>query len=552
MITSSAENPHFILDEDCRAMRYCFMKKLSMRHDILKISFELKSDKFEYVRTGLFLSTALAEDAVVHPFTTVREKKSGTVAEISATLDLRQISFEGSKWNMCVVLSNIKTGELKSVPIFLNGKQRIFLKFIYNGSFKSADGNIFYPDYTGYQTLIFTYHKCQSYDGMSVIFKEMLALFIYKVSKSYWKKQHVCLVFEKFSAAAQDNGYYFFKHCMDENEETYLNKKIYYIIDKNSPDYTKVSFYGKHVLNFMSVRHMYHLLAADLLVGSDAKYHAYPLKCRHSFFSRYLNKKKSVFLQHGVTAFKQVDAFYGKGKRSGCDLFIVTNHLEEKIVVDNFGYNADEVANTGFARWDVLKDKSHNKRQILVMPTWRTWLDSVSDKAFEESSYFKNYMELLNSTELEEILEKYDLQLYFYLHAKFQNYSDNFSSISDRIHLISFGEYAVNEMLMESRMLITDYSSVCWDMLYQGKPTLFYQFDIDKYEEAHGSYMDMRHELFGDRAENIKQLLPLLEAAVQDNFILKPEYQKQKEQYFPDTDRRHCRLICEAIKERRL
>lgn len=56
-----------------------------------------------------------------------------------------------------------------------------------------------------------------------------------------------------------------------------------------------------------------------------------------------------------------------------------------------------------------------------------------------------------------------------------------FRAVSDRIHLISFGEVAVNEMLMRCRMLITDYSSVCWDVLYQDKPTLFYQFDLDKY-----------------------------------------------------------------------
>lgn len=129
------------------------------------------------------------------------------------------------------------------------------------------------------------------------------------------------------------------------------------------------------------------------------------------------------------------------------------------------------------------------------MPTWRNWLDSVPDKDFEESDYFRHYMGLLNSERLNQILEKYDLEVNFYLHAKFQEYADTFKSISKRIHLISFGEVAVNEMLMRCRMLITDYSSVCWDILYQDKPSLFYQFDIEKYNEAHGSYIDMETEL---------------------------------------------------------
>ena len=184
-----------------------------------------------------------------------------------------------------------------------------------------------------------------------------------------------------------------------------------------------------------------------------------------------------------MTALKRVDAFYGKGMRSGCDLFIVTNTMEEKIILDNFGYEPAEIANTGFARWDVLKDHSQGSHNILIMPTWRNWLDSVSDEAFENSAYFRNYMQLLNSERFSEILEKYDLQIYFYLHAKFQSHLKTFHIASDRINVLSFGDTPVNEMLMKCRMLITDYSSVCWDMLYQNKPTLFYQFDLDQYNE---------------------------------------------------------------------
>ena len=300
----------------------------------------------------------------------------------------------------------------------------------------------------------------------------------------------------------------------------------------------------------MSLRHMCSLLAADLIVSSDSKYHAYATQCRHSIFNRYIKKKKSVFLQHGVTALKRVDAFYGKGMRSGCDLFIVTNTMEEKIILDNFGYEPAEIANTGFARWDVLKDCSQESHNILIMPTWRNWLDSVSDEAFENSDYFRNYMQLLNSERFSEILEKYDLQIYFYLHAKFQSHLKTFRIASNRIHVLSFGDTPVNEMLMKCRMLITDYSSVCWDMLYQNKPTLFYQFDLDQYNEAHGSYIDMHKDLFGDRAETSSELFDLIEKAAEHDFALKPAYARQRSEYFQFKDQQHSRQICKAIKRR--
>lgn len=451
---------------------------------------------------------------------------------------------------MYIILEDPASGELAEIPVHMDTRQRLFHKFLYNGAHHTENGFSFYPFYTGDKTLAFAYRERSPYDGTSLIYKEMFAVLLYHLTHSYWKKQHICLVCEKFSSMAQDNGYYFFKHCMENNEQAYLNKKILYIIDKKSPDYPKVAPYGQNIVSFMSLRHMCCLLAADLIISSDSKYHAYATQCRHSIFNRYIKKKKSVFLQHGVTALKRVDSIYGKGNRSACDLFIVTNTMEEKIILDNFGYEPAEIANTGFARWDVLKDCSQENHNILIMPTWRNWLDSVSDEAFENSAYFRNYMQLLNSERFSEILEKYDLQIYFYLHAKFQSHLKTFHIASDRINVLSFGDTPVNEMLMKCRMLITDYSSVCWDMLYQNKPTLFYQFDLDQYNEAHGSYIDMHKDLFGDRAETSSELFDYIEEAAEHDFALKPAYARQRSEYFQFKDQQHSRQICKAIRRR--
>lgn len=54
----------------------------------------------------------------------------------------------------------------------------------------------------------------------------------------------------------------------------------------------------------------------------------------------------------------------------------------------------------------------------------------------------------------------------------------------------------------------TDYSSVSWDVYYLGKPILFYQFDLDKYNETNGSYIDMEKDLFGERCLTREELLP--------------------------------------------
>lgn len=139
--------------------------------------------------------------------------------------------------------------------------------------------------------------------------------------------------------------------------------------------------------------HMCYILAAELLVSTDARSHIYAQRSRHSIFTRYTKKLPFVFLQNGVTALKRVDFFYGKGKPGSCDLFVVTSEKEKQIVIDNFDYEPDEVINTGFARWDVLKDKSQNSHDILVMPTWRSWLEGASDREFEESLTISGIMQ---------------------------------------------------------------------------------------------------------------------------------------------------------------
>ena len=87
-------------------------------------------------------------------------------------------------------------------------------------------------------------------------------------------------------------------------------------------------------------------------------------------------------------------------------------------------------------------------------------------------------------------------------------------------------------------------------MLYQNKPTLFYQFDLDQYNEAHGSYIDMHKDLFGDRAETSSELFDLIKKAAEHDFALKPAYARQRSEYFQFKDQQHSRQICKAIRRR--
>lgn len=425
-----------------------------------------------------------------------------------------------------------------------------FMSFWRDDTYDMANNEIFYPYMTVADALAFQCREKGEYDGLMFRIKERIAAGVYYLFKSHWQGKKIHLVYEKFCVMAQDNGYYYFKYCMDNDMEEKMDRSIYYVMDKNSPDMDKLAPYKKNVVKFMSIRYIVYLLASKLLISTDTRTHAYAWRKKNSIIFQYMDSKKLVFLQHGVTALKKVDFLYGKGRNGACRLFVVTSDYEREIVKEHFGYKENEIAVTGFARWDVLQDKSEGSNEILLMPTWRNWLEEVGDDIFKESDYYQNYMKLLTSERLKKLLEENDLKMNFYLHPKFRDYIQDFKIDSDRIGLIPFGEEPLNELMMKCRLLITDYSSVCWDVYYQGKPVIFYQFDLDDYYQFHGSYLNMRKDLFGPQIEELDKLFEELEKAVKGGFCLEPQYAELRQSYYKYIDDQNSKRICEAIIEK--
>ena len=527
----------------------CHLRYLTMRKGMLNLHLVTDSHKYGYKPEQVVFRfrSKLQEERCGYNFEIKTVKIKKDLQYLDACLDLKNVDLKSLYWDVVVMFVNPETGERFEAAISMTRAYRLFTSFLYGGSYETGNGFFLYPYNTSSKKLAFQFREEGEYDHLGFRVKELTAFAAYYLLKPYWDSRHIQLVYEKFCMMAQDNGYYFFKYCMDHEEEKRQNNHIYYVITKDAPDRKKLDAYQSHLVDFMSIRHMIYMIAAELLVSTNTRNHLYAMRQRGSILKRYLRKKPLVFLQHGVTALKKVDFFYGKGKSGSCNLFVVTSDFEKKIVEDYFGYAEDEIVNSGFARWDVLEDKSEGLREILIMPTWRAWLENVTLEEFKESDYFHNYMALLNSPRFHCFLEKNDLLANFYLHSKFREFIQDFSVESDRIRLIVFGEEPANELMMRCKMLVTDYSSVCWDVFYLDKPVVFFQFDRDKYMEAHGSYLDMDRELFGDCAQDVDGLLTYMERCADDHFVVRPEYEKMQKSFYKYFDDQNSRRICDAI-----
>src|SRR5699024_11934833 len=73
---------------------------------------------------------------------------------------------------------------------------------------------------------------------------------------------------------------------------------------------------------------------------------------------------------------------------------------------------------------------------------------------------------------LEKIANQKQLIISFYLHRNFQQFTHLFDS--DFVHILAQDDYAVNELLADNQILITDYSSVGLDFALMHKKVLYY------------------------------------------------------------------------------
>ena len=476
--------------------------------------------------------------------------KDGKHIRMCLKLNVAEFPFRRTHWSVRAVYN--AGGETYASKILYTRENIGIFSFLFRkNNYRTSDGNILfeYKARGGYFGL--RYREVSKYDGLRTRWKEALARTIYHFKKNKYAGENAFLIFEKRCEKAQDNGYYLFKYCVENNMEKYLNRKIYYVIEKGASDRKKLEKYSDNVLDFMSIKFMLRLLACRLLISSDARNHAYIWQNQPSLISDVIRKKKHVFLGHGVLAMKRLNAsFMASNMKS--EICTVTSEKEAEIFINDLGYKRHQTEITGYARFDALVDKSEGKREILIMPTHRSWLFGVERKVFVESEYYRRYMDIINSKELIDILEKEDINMSFYLHPSIGEHIDAFTSASDRISIVPYGIRPLDELMMESKLLITDYSSIAWDMYYMGKPVLLYQYDIPEYMETWGSYIDLEKESPGKRVDTYEGVIEAIREYIDKGYTLDDVNEEERLNMFAYTDDNNSKRICDTLKERGL
>ncbi|MEN0129212.1 MAG: CDP-glycerol glycerophosphotransferase family protein [Brevundimonas sp.] len=337
---------------------------------------------------------------------------------------------------------------------------------------------------------------------------------------------------------AQDNGFALFRHV----RTTAPRRRAYYVIDAESPDLAKVAQYG-NVVTMRSRQHIRYTMAASRLVGS---HHAeYLLASRDPRVTRWARGVR-VFLQHGPTANKNVTLNYGRQGTAErpTERWIATSELEKRIVVEDYGYRPHQVSVAGFARFDTLfDDDMEHERTVLVMPTWRDSL--MGEDTFLASDYYANWHGFLQDPALHESLAAAGLTVKLLLHPNMRKYADHFES--GRVQVVRQEDVDVQRLLKTCAVLITDFSSVCWDFSYLHKPVLFFQFDRGMLVKTRAPHIDFDTMLPGPVSTTPATLLADLRATIARGLSMTPEHQANADAFIAYRDRNNCARIEDVV-----
>lgn len=329
----------------------------------------------------------------------------------------------------------------------------------------------------------------------------------YEILKSGKKNDNVWLIGER-TDTAQDNGIQFFKWLQE-----HTTIEAYYVIDSESNDYERIKHLNNVVI-FGSKRHFEVSAIANVLISTHDLDNIIPYKTARNFWG--YEDSVRIFLQHGVLGRKKVE--YNKNYYDlPFHLFNVSSTREKyDIVVNQLGYDPKDVAITGLSRFDNLPLKPERKvKKILIMPTWRDWLNS--DYAFNNSEYMQRYLDLISNNKVGKLLEKYNVEINFYPHYRAQKFFENhLDKVKGRIQYISLGQKTVQELLIEHDILITDYSSVSFDFSYMQKPVIFFHFDVDQFFKK-GILRPVEETFVGAVAYNENEILAKIENIITTN-----------------------------------
>lgn len=390
--------------------------------------------------------------------------------------------------------------------------------------------------------------------------KKRLDMARYRITariRQLFKRKQVWIISDR-DYVANDNGEYLFRYLC-EHKHDYPDIKPYFAISGESEDYNRLKKYGP-VLDIRTRRYKNMYLICDKIISSSANEDAFDAFGKDKNFVKGVYNFRYVFLQHGIIM-NDLSGWLNRVNKN-ISAFITSAKPEyESIRQEHYLYDR-QVKLTGLARYDHLIEVAQaqpKEKLILVMPTWRKYIEGCHDPKtskslytpnFVKSNYYEFYNSLINNPKLLDAMRKYGFKGLLGLHPIHSEQAIDFQK--NDIFDVATGYLDYQQLFSRGSIMLTDYSSTFFDFCYLRKPVVYAQFDRAEfyngqiYEEG---YFDYDRDGFGPVCDTLSSTVEALIHLMENGACLEPMYEQKINSFYAFNDQNNCKRIVEAILE---
>lgn len=356
------------------------------------------------------------------------------------------------------------------------------------------------------------------------------------MSKNIW------IICDKRSVA-DDNGEHFYRYMIHNHK----NIKVYFLLDEDSIDYKRLRNEGFDLISIGTKKFDEVYNNANVLISSH-------LWCDIYRRSKYINKgKKIIFIPHGITL-GDSSRYFNKGIFDLCTSCV--NGEYESYINGKYNYNAnkDSFILTGMPRHDnlIMKSKHYKRGSDRIISFCFTYRKYLNNDNFKLSDYYLKLNHLFNSINMKKLNEKYGIRFQIKFHPYLINKGyDKYFKLPN--YITDCRDISYQDFMLNTDIMISDYSSACQEFAVLGRNILYYQFDRNDFfnKKSFHSYdkgwFDWDENSLGKICVNEFELFNSINNIINNNYTVNKLYKDRMTDFFAFSDTNNCDRVYKSI-----
>lgn len=335
---------------------------------------------------------------------------------------------------------------------------------------------------------------------------------------------YIWLFGENLGETANNNSFYFWKHIVSRNKER-INK--YFILTKNKKNkkiYNSLSKEEKKAIVWKnSIKHHILYKNSDMNFVTLSYRDTLPEKMFGISFDK-IPERPIVYLQHGTIAIKEI-GYTGSSFYNNMFKFIYYNEsIKEQLVEINDFRRYQLYYGEFHPRYKELVKRAEDskpKKQILWFLTWREYIG----ENVETEVLVRKIRSTLANKRLQDYLKQNNLKIKVCIHQLFDEIlSEKVKKIDlENVEIKKQTEIDIMQEIVDSEVLITDYSSLGFDFTLLNKPVILFAPDMEEYLQERNLYCDIE-EL---NKYSITKITDLINTIVNKKYTLNEFFRKR-------------------------